>query len=340
MAGKIINNVPDFDPTAPGRQGSGVLRSWKLWALVAFIAGFFVGLLVLQNLFSGWTMHRAKAAPQVETSTQTPPAYHIEQAKVVLANVPVQPPADVIVPPSTPEAPQPPDPAPQQPQMRPMQPQARSQPKKLPTSMTWTINAELPQQEGFIDGRVPMRAIGCTLKPGVNLIPVVLEGVVESEIPGQIIGKTSAPVFDADGQDNLLIPQGTTVVGNYKSDLTLGSRRLGAGAAGLTMPGGRQLNLHDSYIMDASGSMGMGGTVTTAWGQVLAVATVFGLLDAAQRQAVPDGTWSGDATASMATQGSRTAQQIIQQMLEQAVKIKIPSGTQMNISVNQTIRVC
>jgi type IV secretory pathway VirB10-like protein len=106
------------------------------------------------------------------------------------------------------------------------------------------------------------------------------------------------------------------------------------------MPSGRQLALADSNGMDIAGSMGVGGTVTTNWGQVIATAALFSVFDVAQRAFVSDGSYQGDMAEAASNNFAKTGQQVVKQMLEQAVKIRIPAGTPIVASPGKTIRVC
>ena len=207
--------------------------------------------------------------------------------------------------------------------------------------MTWQVTAQgSPDLSWFSDGRRPHLAHGCALRPGASLIPAVLETVMQSEVSGQVLASVSEDVYDADGVGRLLIPQGTKLVGVYNSDLTFTSRRLGIVWTELTMPNGTQLNLAEANGMDVAGSMGMGGEVTTAWGQVIAVAAVFSIFEAAQRATVPDDDYASNLGDAAANQFARAGTQVVRKLLDSAVKIRIPAGTQLNVSVGRTLQVC
>jgi type IV secretory pathway VirB10-like protein len=328
----LIGQAPPFNPhQVTSRRPRGMRRSWRLWGLVAGLILVGAGAFVAQRWASSWTPE-AKAKLRVETSQIEPPGYKIEAS--LPAPVMKQDTAPPI-PKQAAEAPQ------QQPQRAITRPGPPARPRPLPTAISWNVQPQgEPPQDWFADGRRPMLAKGCALRPGASLIPAVLNTVIESEIPGQVIATTSEDVFDVDGVGRLLVPQGTKLVGLYKSDLSLGSRRLGMVWTELTMPDGTQLALDNANGMDVAGSMGVGGTVTTAWGQVIFTAALFSIFDAAQRSAVPDGTYANDLAAASANQFSRTGQQVVTKMLEQAVKIRIPAGTQIEVSVGKTVQVC
>jgi type IV secretion system protein VirB10 len=336
----IIGNNPGFNPGAHGRVRVGIKRGRRFWYLLlgAGVLGG-AGWIALQLYVQSWH-HEVKAETSVKESQASLPVYKIP------ANLPVHEPPQRKEPPARePVATRPPLPAPEP--ARPQRQPARAK-AQLPSQIAWTgaVQGE-PPSGWFVDGRRPMLAKGCALRPGASLIMAVLNTVVQSEVAGQVIATVSGDVENVDGvidpetgKLKTLIHDGTKLVGLYKSDLTLGSRRLGMVWTELTQPDGSQLSLDQSSGMDVAGSMGVGGIVTTNWGQVIATAALFSLFDVAQRETVADGSYQGDVADAAASQFSKTGQQVVKQMLEQAVKIRIPAGTQIVVSVNKTIQVC
>ena len=87
----------------------------------------------------------------------------------------------------------------------------------MPTQIAFGVQApEPPAMDWFQDGRRPMLAKGCALRPGATIIRAVLETTLQSEVAGQAIAEVSEDVYDADRMGRLLIPAGTKVVGVYK----------------------------------------------------------------------------------------------------------------------------
>ena len=47
-----------------------------------------------------------------------------------------------------------------------------------------------------------------------TIIPAVMLGAINSDLPGQILGQVRENVYDSDTGEHLLIPQGTRLVGS------------------------------------------------------------------------------------------------------------------------------
>ena len=127
-----------------------------------------------------------------------------------------------------------------------------------------------------------MLAKGCALRPGASIIKASLVTAIQSEVAGQAVAQVTEDVYDADGVGRLLIPQGTRVVGVYKSRaaMTFDRERLDFGWTQMTLPDGTQIDLGQADGGDASGASGVGGKVTTPWGNVIATAALLSVFDA------------------------------------------------------------
>jgi type IV secretory pathway VirB10-like protein len=325
-----LRNDPGFDPTSSGRRVSGGKRGRRaIWfMLIALFGGGALFIAATKWIFSRGD--HAEAAVHAEDPRISPPAMNMEAQ--------VEPPPEVVE-----EPPPPPPPPPARERAKRGRPSgSNGAGPKLPSQIAWNVQVagEVPDDSWFANAQRPHLAHGCALRPGASQIPAVLTSVVQSEVPGAVYARASSNVYDPDNVGNLLIPEGTNFVGEYKSDLTLGSRRLGIVWKEATYPNGEQIVLADANGLDVAGSMGVGGEVTTSWGQVIATVAVFSILDAGQRQTAPDDTWAGQLGDSAATQSSRVSTQIIKKMLDQAVKIRIPAGTQVTITPGKTLQLC
>src|SRR5437667_2555878 len=55
-----------------------------------------------------------------------------------------------------------------------------------------------------------------------TIIPAVMLGAINSDLPGQILGQVRENVYDSDTGEHLLIPQGTRWVGLYNFKIVYG----------------------------------------------------------------------------------------------------------------------
>src|SRR3989442_15774362 len=58
------------------------------------------------------------------------------------------------------------------------------------------------------------------------IVPAVMLGAINSDLPGQILGQVRENVYDSDTGEHLLIPQGTRLVGLYDHKIVYGQERV------------------------------------------------------------------------------------------------------------------
>jgi type IV secretory pathway VirB10-like protein len=313
-----------FDPNAPARVTSGRQRGsrWRLLAGVAVVVG--CGAIVAQQwVASLFRSHPAAARPDV-IPVQAEPA--------VFVPAQIQPPAP---PPAPPPKEQPPK----------VQARPAAAAPRLPTRIAWDAKPSgEPDMAWFRDGRRPMLAKGCALRPGATVIKAALVTAVASEVAGQAVAQVTEDVYDADGVGRLLIPQGTRVVGVYKSAraMTFDRERLDFGWTEMTLPDGTQIDLGQADGADASGAAGVGGEVTTPWGNVIATAALLSVFDA--MATVPAATTGDPVANAIATSVGRSTSDVGREVTRRSLgiepKISIPAGTPVTIWPRQTVRVC
>jgi type IV secretory pathway VirB10-like protein len=211
-------------------------------------------------------------------------------------------------------------------------------------AVSWNLNQEGMGQPDplFHDGRVANPWPGCALKPGQYLEAVLLDRV-DSELAGSVNARVTASVSDVDGYGRELVPAGSIVIGRYKHSggLSLQRRRLDFAWDHLQLPDGNLVSLAGAEGADASGAVGVGGEVTTNWGNIFLTTLVYAVLDAGQRSAVSnDASFARDLQASTAHAASRTGQQVVGELLSFEPRIVIPGATVIRIKPKQVVRVC
>jgi hypothetical protein len=78
-----------------------------------------------------------------------------------------------------------------------------------------------------------------------TIIPAVMLGAINSDLPGQILGQVRENVYDSDTGEHLLIPQGTRLVGLYDHKIVYGQERVLITWQRLILPSGSSLSLKD-----------------------------------------------------------------------------------------------
>ena len=90
-----------------------------------------------------------------------------------------------------------------------------------------------------------------------SIIPAALITGLNSDLPGQIVGQVTEPVYDTVAGQHLLIPQGTKIVGRYNADIGYGQNRLQIVWDRLIMPNGNSIGLESMVGTDKTGAAGL-----------------------------------------------------------------------------------
>ncbi|MFA3919371.1 TrbI/VirB10 family protein [Ruegeria hyattellae] len=102
------------------------------------------------------------------------------------------------------------------------------------------------------------------LVPQGRTIPAILETAISSDLPGELRGRVSRDVWSADAT-TVLIPRGSTIIGEYSSDISLGQRRVLVAWNRVITPDQRSIMI-GSRGVDALGRAGLTGNVQHHFG--------------------------------------------------------------------------
>lgn len=195
--------------------------------------------------------------------------------------------------------------------------------------------------------REPLKSL-YELRAG-SIIPGVLVSGINSDLPGQIIAHTSENVYDTATGMNLVIPQGTRLVGQYGSDVKYGQKRVLIVWQRLLFPDGRALDLGEMPGADGAGYSGFKDLVkTNFWktiGSAFLMTGVIAGVNLSQDNDSNDNNRSdrdrdraSDALSEALGQTlGQTLSQIIQRNLNVSPTIIIRPGYRFNIVVTKDI---
>ncbi|MFZ9035030.1 MAG: TrbI/VirB10 family protein [Francisellaceae bacterium] len=187
-------------------------------------------------------------------------------------------------------------------------------------------------------------------------IPAILQTKIISTLPGTIVARVDHDVYDSLSGRVLLIPRGSSIIGQYNSQTVYGDTQVQVKFIRLIRPDGSSIILPNQPGVDSSGVSGLSGEVDNHWMQLIgasALATVFNIpavaATAASSQTVcttdSDGNTScspnyGQMAATSALQSmGQTAQQVGGKLTSRAMNLKptitIPAATQFSIMVTK-----
>ncbi|EFY06961.1 TrbI/VirB10 family protein [Succinatimonas hippei] len=181
------------------------------------------------------------------------------------------------------------------------------------------------------------------LKQG-SVIPAVLLTGINSELPGQISAQITADVLDSPFGNNILIPKGSKLIGQYGSNPQFGQSRVMLGFNRLIFPDGKSLNLS---VMPGSGPDGYSGfeaDVDNHWLKLISYSVFLGGITTAVTLSTDTGYDSdGKITPQAALSQSmgeilgRTMSQVIERHLNLSPTLKVKPGFRFNLTVTKDI---
>jgi type IV secretion system protein VirB10 len=153
-----------------------------------------------------------------------------------------------------------------------------------PTSATpgGNSNDDFANRIGGVGGSAASATAGIDAKTTVtqgSLIPAVLETAIDTDVPGYVRAVVSADVRSFDGS-RVLVPRSSRLIGQYKSGLQAGQKRVYVIWTRLIRPDGVSVNIASPAI-GFSGETGLSGKVNThffeRFGSAMLLSVVGGL---------------------------------------------------------------
>ena len=118
-----------------------------------------------------------------------------------------------------------------------------------------------------------------TLAPGATKLPCLLETKIISDVEGHFTCRVTTNVYDTATGRHLLVPQGSTVLGNDQANtLVYGSNRMDTVSLTLALPDGRTVDLGRAPVTDQQGVAGLTGDVNNHYGKLFGAVLIGGAL--------------------------------------------------------------
>jgi type IV secretion system protein VirB10 len=239
-------------------------------------------------------------------------------------------------------------------------------PSPKPSGVAATDKEKLEQKQQFMEGKVNKDVTNpntiqypiskYTIFAG-TVIPGILKSRLISSLPGNIVALVNQDVYDSVTGQYLLIPRGSTLIGQYNSSTTFGDSQLQAKFLRVIRPDGSSIVLPNQVGVNGMGAAGFEDEVDNHWLSIIGagvLSAVFSLPSIAGQLAVVsasgfNGNGGGFQTASMGTtvgaaglstvgqSASQIGSQIASKALNQKPTITIHEGYQFNILVTKDI---
>lgn len=137
-----------------------------------------------------------------------------------------------------------------------------------------------------------------------TVIPAVMIGGVNSDLPGQLLGQVSENVYDTATGQHLLIPQGAKLVGTYDNAVTYGQQRVLVVWNRIIFPDASALDLNGMPGADQSGYAGFYDQVDNHYLRVFGSAVLMSLISAGVQLSQPQASNGENYSSSQIIAGA------------------------------------
>ncbi|PLC50896.1 conjugal transfer protein TrbI [Pollutimonas subterranea] len=127
-----------------------------------------------------------------------------------------------------------------------------------------------------------------------TVIAAALVTGIKSDLPGDVIGTVTEPVYDSATGTHLLIPQGSRILGRYNSQVSYGQSRVQVVWNRIILPDTSSLTLDNLVGTDPAGYAGLEDDVDWHWDRILGGAVLTTLLGVGAELAAPENRQDGD----------------------------------------------
>ena len=169
-----------------------------------------------------------------------------------------------------------------------------------------------------------------TLAPGATKLPCILETKIISDVEGYFTCRVTTNVYDTATGRHLLVPQGSTVLGNDQANtLVYGSNRMDTVSLTLALPDGRTVDLGRAPVTDQQGVAGLTGDVNNHYVKLFGAVLIGGALKggmSAFQIAATEAAGAGQVTAGLTTLGNQATTKVVQPYINIRPTITMEAG--------------
>ena len=169
-----------------------------------------------------------------------------------------------------------------------------------------------------------------TLAPGATKLPCILETKIISDVEGYFTCRVTTNVYDTATGRHLLVPQGSTVLGNDQANtLVYGSNRMDTVSLTLALPDGRTVDLGRAPVTDQQGVAGLTGDVNNHYVKLFGAVLIGGALKggmSAFQIAATEAAGAGQVTSGLTTLGNQATTKVVQPYINIRPTITIEAG--------------
>ncbi|MBN8477368.1 MAG: conjugal transfer protein TrbI [Burkholderiales bacterium] len=177
-----------------------------------------------------------------------------------------------------------------------------------------------------------------------TVIPGVMIGGINSDLPGQIIAQVRENVYDTRTGRALLIPQGARLIGTYDSQITRGQSRVLVAWTRIVFPDASSLELGSMPGADVGGYAGLRDKVNNHYFRVFGDAMLLSLFAAGIQLSQPNSSSTTGAydsqqvmAAALGQQLGQAGMQLVQKNTNIQPTLEVRPGLRFNVMVTRDI---
>lgn len=181
------------------------------------------------------------------------------------------------------------------------------------------------------------------LTPGATKLPCVVETAMNSDVQSHFTAKVRNDVYDTATGHRLLVPQGSTILGEYKSaSLVFGNERLPSFSLTLALRDGRSVDLGESPVMNQEGMAGLVSRVNHHWWRNIVAILIMGVLRGGQQAVITEigsSTGAGAVASGIGSTTSQFGQQKLNRAIDTRPTIEVDAGSLCQVLLLKPLRL-
>jgi type IV secretory pathway VirB10-like protein len=180
------------------------------------------------------------------------------------------------------------------------------------------------------------------LWPG-TVIPAVLETAINTDLPGNVIARTTRNMYDSRSGGKLLVPQGSLLIARYNSSVSYAQSRVQIVWDTLIRPDGFYIALEGMNGVDKKGMSGQEAEYHENWFEYAKAAGLITMFSIAGSKMTEEAAkYASGSTASGIAQANsefvnQTGGNIVSRAMSVQPTLTVENGTPVNIMLNKTV---
>ncbi|MBN6739186.1 TrbI/VirB10 family protein [Acidithiobacillus sp. MC6.1] len=205
------------------------------------------------------------------------------------------------------------------------------------------MSAHGGKDSGYLDAQLHKPKSRSELFAG-SVIPAVLVTGINSQLPGEITAQVRQTVYNSLNPNEVVIPQGSKLIGVYDSDVQYGQSRVLVAWSRVIYPDGRTIDLQGMSGVNGMGEAGFSQITDNHYFRIFGSAFLISMLGAGAQLAQPQSSSafttpsaSQTGTAAMSQEMDTVATNMLNKNLDVAPTLKIRPGYLFNVMVSKTM---